>query len=123
MSKFAYRTRVTGMGTSAFTFLEEKMIIFFNKQTRSDLAEYSVLIDNLEGTGDIAPGDLLMLGDRSYRITAVGDVANINFARLGHAVICFDGLEAARLPGEIHVEDTKVPKITIGLPVVFIKHQ
>lgn len=116
-----YTTKVVGIGASALSFLDEKMIIFFNKQAQDALAEYSILLDDLEGDGEIVPGSRLWLGDKSFCVTAVGEVANKNFRELGHAVIHFDGKAEAGLPGEIHVEDIAIPEIMAGLSVVFEK--
>lgn len=119
MTELIYRTNVVGIGASAMDFLDEKMIIFFNKLAQPDIAEFSVLLADLEGEGEIKPGDVLALGEKEFAVTAVGEVANQNFRALGHAAIHFDGLALAALPGEIHVADLAIPNIIAGMPVVF----
>lgn len=123
MSTHIYQTKVVGWGNSALDFLGDRMVIFFNKQAQGDLAEYSVLLDDLDGEGEFSVGDTLCLGAEPYAITAVGEVANTNFRQLGHMVVHFDGKEVAGLPGEIHVEDRAIEQITIGLPVVLKKNK
>jgi len=120
MGKAGYHAIVVGMGGSAMSFLEQKMVVFFNHRAGPDLAEYSVLIDG-GGECGFVPGDYLILGDEQYKITAVGEEANKNLAALGHAVIKFDGKTGAELPGCIHVEAKEIVEITTGLSVVFCK--
>ncbi len=121
MEKVIYRTNIVQIGKNALTFLNEKMLIFFNKKAQSDLAEYSVLIDDGEGVFDISHGDYLVLGDTQYRMTAIGSVALRNFEALGHAVIRFDGKETAELPGNFHVEDKEIVELIPDLAVSFIR--
>ena len=119
MGKKGYRATVVGIGSSAMSFLDQKMVVFFGHNAGPDIAEYSVLIDG-EGECDFEPsGDCLMLGDEKYRITAVGEVANKNLAELGHAVVKFDGKTEADLPGIFHVEEKEIASITVGLSVAF----
>jgi PTS system glucitol/sorbitol-specific IIA component len=114
-------TTVVEVGDSARSFLSEKMIIFFNKQATGDLREYSVLLDDLEGDMTIEIGDMFLLNEKAYGVTAVGGIANKNFQQLGHIVVRFDGETSALLPGEIHVEDMEIAEIDIGTFVAFEK--
>ncbi len=116
-----YSTKIVGMGASALTFVNEKMIIFFNKKAQEDLAEYSILLDDGQGSGEIRSGDYLMLGPQAYRVCAVGAVAGSNLERLGHAVVKFDGKEQAELPGNFHVENKPIINIESGLSVSFVR--
>jgi len=118
MGKAGYRAKVVGIGGSALSFLEHKMVVFFDHKCGPDLAEYSVLLDG-GGVCDFEPGDHLILGDERYQILAVGEVANKNLEALGHAVIKFDGKTSAELPGCFHVEAKEIVEITTGLSVVF----
>jgi len=118
MAKEGYRAKVISIGSSAMSFLDQKMVIFFDHKAGPDIAEFSVMI---EGTGvcDFEPGDSVFLGDEQYKITAVGDVSNKNLEALGHAVLRFDGKSDAELPGTMHVEDKPIVDITTGMSVVF----
>ncbi len=121
MKDLIYSTTVVKIGASALMFLSEKMLIFFNKRAHSDLAEYSVLIDDGEGGFNIETGDYLVLGNAQYRITAIGDVATRNFEMLGHVVVRFDGKDVAALPGNFHVENKEIAPITENMTISFVK--
>ena len=118
MGKPRYYAKVVGLGGSALSFLEQKMIVFFNHRAGPDIAEYSVLLDG-GGECGFKPGDYLRLGKERYQITAVGEVANNTLETLGHTVIKFDGKTTAELPGCFHVEAKEIVKITTGLTVEF----
>lgn len=82
---------------------EEKMLITFGDIPDESLADYCVIIDVPENNKDIQVGNQLVIGCEKYLITAVGDVANETFARLGHVTIRFDGAKEPLLEGTIHV--------------------
>jgi len=121
MSQKVFQTTIVKLGGSALDFLDEKMIIFFNKKVQSDLAEYSVLLDDADSSCDVQVGDSLFLGKKEYRITAIGDVALTNLNNLGHAVVKFDGKRVSDLPGNIHVEAKEIVKIAPLMQVWFEK--
>jgi len=115
-----YRTKVVKLGANSLDFLGEKMIIFFNKRVQDQLADYSILIDDAEGSCDIKVGNSLKLGDSSYKVTAIGEVAMKNLSNLGHVVVKFDGKDTADLPGNIHVENKNIAQIYAGLEISFV---
>jgi len=121
MDEILFKTSVVKLGANSLDFLGEKMIILFNKRVQDQLAEYSVLIDDAEGIGNIEVGCNLCLGQTKYKVTALGEVAIKNLMNLGHAVLKFDGKDTADLPGNIHLENKEILQIHPGIDLLFTK--
>ncbi len=102
-----YLTEITELGPEVPEFLEMGLLILFQAGAPPELAEMSILHEpeSLREEPPV-PGDILAIGDRELRITAVGEKAWKNVHELGHVVLKFNGLEETELPGEIYVEKT-----------------
>ena len=102
-----YLTEITELGPEVPEFLEGGYLILFQAGAPPELAEMSVLHEP-ESPRDEPPeaGDILAIGDRELRITAIGEKAWNNVRELGHVVFKFNGLDETELPGEIYVEET-----------------
>jgi PTS system glucitol/sorbitol-specific IIA component len=61
------------------------------------------------------PGDILSIGENSFRITAVGDKAWQNIEELGHAIFVFNGFEEPEMPGQICLEEGGTANLTGSL--------
>jgi glucitol/sorbitol PTS system EIIA component len=101
-----YLTEVTEIGPEVAEFLEAGLLILFGAGAPQELAEIAVLHKPISGPREDPPaaGDVLAVGSREFRITAVGSKAWQNIQDLGHAVFKFSGSGEAELPGEIHLE-------------------
>lgn len=102
-----YSTEITEIGPEVPEFLETGLLILFKTGAPPELAEMAVLHE--PGSPREEPpviGDVLAIGDREFRITAVGEKAWNNVLELGHVVFKFNGLGETELPGEIYVEET-----------------
>ena len=101
-----YLTEVKEIGPEVAEFLEAGLLILFEAGAPPELAEIAVLHQPISGPRENPPeaGDILVIGSREFRITAVGYKAWQNIQDLGHAVFKFSGLEEAELPGEIYLE-------------------
>jgi PTS system glucitol/sorbitol-specific IIA component len=101
-----YLTEVTEIGPEVAEFLEAGLLILFEAGAPPELAEIAVLHQPISGPRVDPPeaGDILVIGSREFRITAIGYKAWQNIQDLGHAVFKFSGLEEAELPGEIYLE-------------------
>jgi len=101
-----YLTEVTESGPVVAEFLEAGLLILFEAGAPPELAEIAVLHAPISGPREDPPeaGDILAIGSREFRITAIGYKAWQNILDLGHAVFKFSGFEEAELPGEIHLE-------------------
>ncbi len=102
-----YLTEVTEIGPEVAEFLEAGLLILFQAGAPPELAEIAVLHEPISGPREDPPeaGDVLTIGSREFRITAIGSKAWQNVHQLGHAVFKFSGSREAELPGEIHLEE------------------
>ena len=107
MEEPIYLTEVTEIGPEVAEFLEAGLLILFQAGAPPELAEIAVLHDPISGPREDPPvaGDVLTIGSREFRITAIGSKAWQNVHQLGHAVFKFSGSREAELPGEIHLEE------------------
>ncbi|WP_413454036.1 PTS glucitol/sorbitol transporter subunit IIA [Erwinia persicina] len=102
--KTVYESTFIAVGDCAIEALEDHFLITFGEGAPSDVAEYC-FIHRPEQRGDtpIVAGGVLSIGEQSWSVTAVGDVADINLRELGHITVKFDGATTAEFPGTVHV--------------------
>ena len=112
-------SKITGMGSGALDFVEDKILILFSDQVGNGIEEYSVQITMPQPIRDIVPGDNLRFGTSEYKVTAIGSKAMETFRLLGHCTIHFDGRPVPVLPGVIHVEEKVLPEVVVGESVCF----
>ena len=107
-----YQTTINRIGSSVADFLGENMFILFGDNAPAELADYCLLINVNEINGEIEQGDVLVLNDKEYKITAVGDAVKKNLGSLGHITLKFDGSDTPELPGTLYLEnaDIQVPE-------------
>ncbi len=101
-----YLTKVTKVGPEVAEFLEEaKTLVLFEEGAPPELAEMSVLHEHKERREEPPEvGDMMAIGDKEFRITAVGRSAWKNMLQLGHASFKFNGANEDELSGEIYLE-------------------
>jgi len=104
MTNIIYHSVISSVGMFALDVLADGMLITFKEGAPADLADYCFTHSHGELMADLAVGQIIKLGQLSYPITAVGEVATTNFRELGHITIRFDGEKLAELPGSVHVE-------------------
>ena len=109
-----YKSQITGMGPMALDFLGENMIIVFNDNAPSELAELSILHKECKVDQDIKVGDVVAIGNGSFLVTAVGEEANKTFQTMGHCTFKFTGKPEVELPGHIELSGEGLPEIKIG---------
>lgn len=109
-----YSTVVTEIGPNAKEFLAEDMMVLFGDDAPEALRPYCFLIEQNALEQDIQLGHDLVIGDESYRVTAVGNVVNKNLRDLGHITINFSGETVAELAGSLYVENKAVNEIAEG---------
>lgn len=104
-----YATEITSLGPEAPDFLDAGLAILFQTGAPPELMEISVLHDPPRPPREDPPrpGDVLAVGDRELRITAVGEKAWTNVRELGHVVLKFNGMSKTELPGEMYVEEAE----------------
>lgn len=109
-----YQTRIVAIGDQVEAFLKEQILVLFQAGAPEELASFSILHEPTITTGDVAVGDTLVLGSESYRVRAVGSVANQNLVGLGHLVVKCNDRDEAELPGDVCVDAKPLVALAVG---------
>ncbi|WP_061707414.1 PTS glucitol/sorbitol transporter subunit IIA [Pseudenterobacter timonensis] len=115
-----YQTTITRIGESAAEALSDSMLITFREGAPADIEAFCFIHCHGELNGSLRPGSQLTLGEASYPVTAVGDVAEQNLRELGHITLRFDGQQAAEYPGTVHVAGPVPQAIHTGCVLKFV---
>lgn len=102
-----YRTVITDWGENALNFLddpESNFIIIFNDNVPPELTELSVLHTTEELLNIPATGDTVIIGEKVFEITAIGEEAKNTLHNLGHCTLVFRGEDTPDRPGCIMLE-------------------
>ena len=103
-----YNVTVTGLGDMALAFLDPSMemrfVILFNEDAPAELAELAILHTKAELTEVPAPGDTMVIGSKTYKVTAVGDEAIHTLKELGHCTLAFTADTEPYRPGCINLD-------------------
>jgi PTS system glucitol/sorbitol-specific IIA component len=103
-----YDVTVTGLGSMALEFLnpsmEMRFVILFNEDAPAELADLAILHTQGEMTEAPAPGDTMKIGEKTYKVTAVGDEAIHTLATLGHCTLAFTSDTTPYRPGCINLD-------------------
>ena len=102
-----YEVDIVGAGSEAFFFLEEtdmNFIIIFNENAPIELAEISVLHTIGELKESLQIGDTVSIGNKKYKISAIGSEAEHTLRTLGHCTLGFNGGSEPERPGYIMLE-------------------
>ncbi|URL01950.1 PTS glucitol/sorbitol transporter subunit IIA [Avibacterium sp. 20-126] len=117
-----YQTKFTKIGQFAPDALLENMLITFKQDVPSDLEDYCFVHCHGDLSAEVCRGDVLMINDNCFKITAVGEVANFNLKELGHITFRFDSNLKAEYPGTIHLAGEVPTAIKIGDILTIIKN-
>lgn len=109
-----YEGTVTEIGPLVSEFIDAGILVFFGEDTPPELREFSIIHDGKTLVADVVPNDEVVIDGISYKVLAVGEVANTNLGNLGHLIIKFNGLDEAKLPGDVCVEEKPVHPVKVG---------
>jgi PTS system glucitol/sorbitol-specific IIA component len=84
--------------------IEMRFVILFNDNAPAELAELAILHTQAELTEAPAPGDTMKIGEKTYKITAVGDEAIHTLKELGHCTLAFTADTEPYRPGCINLD-------------------
>ncbi len=113
-----YEVTITAVGNLARTFLENNnSLIILDEGVRPNLADMVVEHSPGELTADIAVGDKLKIGNTSFKVQSVGDVANDTIREEGHCTIVVNA--EGSMPGQIIVKGPVPPRLNIGDTIQF----
>ena len=113
-----YNVTVTGLGDMALAFLDPAMemrfVILFNEDAPAELAELAILHTKAEMTEAPAPGDTMKIGEKTYKITAVGDEAIHTLKELGHCTLAFTADTEPYRPGCINLDGEVITEADVA---------
>ncbi|MCA9964420.1 MAG: PTS glucitol/sorbitol transporter subunit IIA [Anaerolineales bacterium] len=112
-----YEATVTAIGPLVSDFLDYNIIVLFGQNAPEELAEFAILHDGQTLQALVQPGDEVWFDATSFRVLAVGEVANANLANLGHLVVKVNGETEVEMPGDVCVELKALPAIEVGTKV------
>lgn len=98
---------VTSWGEESLLFLDDpnaNFIIVFNDNAPVELTDFSVLHTQANYNEDPAVGDTMMICDKAFTITAIGDEALHTLKELGHCTFSFKGGDTPERPGCIMLQ-------------------
>ena len=113
-----YAAMVTAVGEQVPEFIGQGLLIWFAEGAPEELHFFTVLHRPTVTTGGVRPGDLVRIDDRTFRVTAVGEVANDNMVNLGHIDMKANGASEAPLPGDLCLEELPLPEPRPGTMLV-----
>lgn len=110
-----FQSQAVTVGPEASRFLDEGILLIFSAESvMTQIKNYSITIGNIALEDKIKTGQTLVLGSERFKITAVGNIAQENLAKIGHATIKADGSTIAEMPGTIYVEAKSFPNVHVG---------
>lgn len=115
-----YEAKVVEIGPLVSEFIEAGIVVLFEIGAPPELAEFSILHEHGPLKGEVVVGDIVLIDSESFRVTAVGDVANQNLANLGHLIMKCNGLTEPELPGDVCVEVKPLPHISVGTEICIL---
>ena len=93
---------ITSWGEEALHFLDDpnaNFIVIFDNNAPAELAEFSVLHTTANYNEDPAVGDTMIICDKAFDITAVGEEALHTLRQIGHCTLSFKGGTEPERPG------------------------
>jgi PTS system glucitol/sorbitol-specific IIA component len=117
-SHMKYDVTVTGIGDMAFAFLDPEMemrfVVLFDDNAPAELAELALLHTKGALTEAPAPGDTMKIGEKTYKVTAVGDEAIHTLATLGHCTLAFTADTEPYRPGCINLDGEVITEADVA---------
>ncbi len=115
-----YDVTITGIGDFTLQLLQlrESMIIF-DKDVPYEYIDMVISHTKGEIHGDIAVGDTVVIAEREYKITAIGDTALKDLGEHGHCTFIFNGSGIVEQPGQIALSGRGIPRVMVGDKITF----
>ena len=109
-----YSSKIVRLGEQSGLFLAEGIVVFFGDNAPEELQDVAVVHKLNPVKGEIVVGTTIELSGETFKVTAIGEVANENFKNLGHLVLKLDSAQEAALPGDVSCSYSKIPEIVLG---------
>ncbi|MGI6109600.1 MAG: PTS glucitol/sorbitol transporter subunit IIA [Eubacteriaceae bacterium] len=111
-----YKSTVKGIGPLVPDLAREgNIVIVFDENAPAELAEMAILHTHCNLDQDVSVGDVILLGNGEFVVTAVGDEANHTLRKMGHCTFKFTGQDKVDLPGQMELAGD-LPEVKAGDP-------
>lgn len=115
-----YEVMITAIGDFVFQYMMTRdSLIIFDKDVPYHYMNMVISHTKGEVKEDIVPSDKLLLADREYEVTAVGDEAMKNLREHGHVTLVFTGKDTAEQSGQIILSGGHAPRLMVGDTIRF----
>ena len=110
-----YDVTITGIGDFSLQLLQlrESMIIF-DKDVPYEYLEMVISHTKSDIKGNISVGDIVVIADKEYKITAIGSEALKTLKEHGHCTLIFNGAGSVEQPGQIALAGRGIPRVMVG---------
>lgn len=115
-----FYSKIVSFNQDSLYFLTEKehnFVFIFNEGAPPELEEISIIHTISPMNEELVPGDIMIICDKVYTITAIGDEARHTLREMGHCTLCFRGGSEAERPGMLMLEgdeDLRPEDIYVG---------
>ena len=109
-----YEATITAVGPLTSEFIDHGIIVLFGSDAPEELQEFALIHDGEKLEAPLQAGDKVSIDNHSFKVLAVGDVANDNLNNLGHLVLKFNGENEVEMPGDVCIEAADLPPIVVG---------
>lgn len=109
-----YQACFTFIGPLVSEFVDSNILVLFGESAPEELREFAVIHDGNSLVEPVAVNDSISIGENTYKVLAVGDVANTNLANLGHLVLKFNGNSEVEMPGDVCLEMKPIPPFDVN---------
>ncbi|MHB1627078.1 MAG: PTS glucitol/sorbitol transporter subunit IIA [Bacilli bacterium] len=112
------KSRVTFIGSLAFEFEDDMVIVFFGPKAPQALRDVSIIHEGqFEDLEVLSTENKIVIDGFEYDILSVGSEACHNFRELGHVSLYFAEPPSNILPGSVYVKPFVFPRVQIGASV------
>jgi glucitol/sorbitol PTS system EIIA component len=108
------KSTVIHVGSEAYTFEQEKIIILFGPKAPQELRDISIIHDFELNPEEPIKDNHLVIDGKKYDIVVIGKEVLKNLATLGHVSVYFMDPPTDILPGSIYVKPFEIPQIKHG---------
>lgn len=114
-----HKAKITDIGEMVPAFEEEKLVILFGQMVTEALQPICIVHETeTYEENPFKVGGQITIGQNTYEIEKLGELANKNFEELGHVSIYFRDEETEVLPGAIVAKPAVFPTFAVGSEII-----
>lgn len=106
-----YDVEIIKVGALVKDMLENGDMIIFDDCPNEVLADVCYMHTPCKISTPIQVGDTVLMGTKTFTITAIGEEALKTLTELGHCCFKFNGNPTVELPGQIDLKGSELPEV------------